>query len=348
MDVGQAVRELPRRTARTTDRLVVASWPAVERVAKAMHDRGLRVEWASEWSAQHDRALDELALGDEATRWAQILGQPTGARKCHAVVRVDGELVGVVTLRRRPGFWEPVSAQCLPGTPIACRDEHLGRVLRGLGVEVRIGSLFTDPAPLDPTSAYSYERYGADLRGDYEAFWPGDLFRARKKAVGLEARADHAGDLAWIIDRWEEFWREHPNDEVAAAQDRRNLWPELQREGHVHTVVMHDAGTPAAGCVLVCFDGVAKFDCTGRDPSFDRRRAGIRALDASFAWAAGAGYEVLDVGGGGEYKSVWGPVYATSYGAHFVPKVIRVARGVRRRLEDFSETAPVEPDALRT
>lgn len=327
-----------RSAARGALGVVKASWPAIERIALLERDRGLSVDWSDEWGERHENALLALPIDDEQRSRAVLLAQPVDVPKRHAIVHCDGELGAVVSLRRRPDFWEPVSAQCLPGTPMACRPELLGRVLRGLGVEIRIGSTYQDPADLGPTYSYSYVRYGADLTGDYEKFWPSGHRRARKKTKGFVVRSDHPGDLEWTLDAWVEMWRDHPNGETAAALDRKRLWSTMQHTGEIHTVMLADGDTPVAGYVLFCDDGVAKFECTGRRMDYERFRVGTRALDACFEWAASAGYHTFDVGGGGAYKATWAPSYATSYAAVFQPRTIRAARGIERRLEGISNS----------
>jgi Acetyltransferase (GNAT) domain len=306
-----------------------------ERIAPRFAGKGLDIEWSSNWGPQHDRMLDDLAfLDDDDRQLHRLLGRTTDATKVHATVAADGAPIAVVSLRRRPGFWEPASAQCLPGTPIACVPDQLGRVLRGLGREVRIGSLYRDPSDLHPLVTRSYQRYGADLRGDYEAHWPHrggmNYLAARKKTVGFDVRIDHPGDLEWTVNRWAEFWRDNETGEVASAPDRLAVWGHLQGV-RTHSVMLAKDDQPVAGCVHFCVDGVVKFECTGRDLAFEKQRVGTRVLDVSFEWAKQAGYDIFDMGGGADYKHWWAPPYATSYEAVFVPPLVqRVNRFAHR------------------
>jgi hypothetical protein len=322
-----------RRTVSSLLKRVSSTTTSVaEALAARRPTEGLEVAWSSVWAPAHDLALARLPLLDAPTRQLhRLLGTTISGSKLHAIVTSDDELIAVVTLRRRPGFWEPASAQCLPGTPVACLPDQLGRVLRGIGREVDIGSFYRDPTDLRPTHMRSYDRYGADLTGDYEAYWPsqgGMNYRtARKRTAGFEVRIDHPGDLEWTVNRWAEHWADDPSGQVASAADRLAVWGHL-RGDLVHTVMVAKDGQPTAGCVHFCADGVVKFECTGRDFSFEKQRVGTRVLDASFEWAKQAGYEIFDMGGGADYKHWWAPPYAKSFAARFVPPQVQRAMSI--------------------
>lgn len=301
-----------------------------EIVATRRPGSGLSIEWSPVWTKQHDEALNGLRFLDDGSRYLhRLLGQRTSARKVHGIVQTGGAPVAVLSLRRRPGFWEPASAQCLPGTPIACDQNELGRVLNGLGRVVGVGSFYDDPADLRPQSMYSYERFGARLDDEYESYWQSQgriRYRtARERTADFDVRVDHPGDLEWTIKRWASYWANDEQGQVASAADRLTLWGHLLGDA-IHTVMVTKNGMPVAGCVHYCVGSVAKFECTGRDPGFDKQRVGIRVFDASFAWAKSAGYKIYDMGGGPEYKRWWAPPYATSYGAEFVPPLVHRAR----------------------
>ena len=208
-----------RTTVRTLlKRVSTSAVSAVERISPRVPGKAS----TSSGRRRGDRSTIERSRASRSSTIASgtctgCSDKPPTLPSCTRPSSADGAPIAVVSLRRRPGFWEPASAQCLPGTPIACVPDQLGRVLRGLGREVRIGSLYRDPSDLRPSVTHSYQRYGADLRGDYEAHWPNrggmNYLVARKKTVGFDVRIDHPGDLEWTVNRWAEL--------LARQRDRR-------------------------------------------------------------------------------------------------------------------------------
>src|SRR5262249_34516366 len=147
---------------------------------------------------------------------------------------------------------------------------------------------------------------------------------ARTRCEGMDLRIDDATDLDWIISQWEETWRGDSTREVVAAPDRRRFWnallgaPKHAQRGSIHTVQLLDGARRVAGMVLFRIGETIMLQCSSRDPAYHTTGAGVRALDASIAWAAETGASTFYLGGAqGGYKEKWAPVTGVRYEAIF-------------------------------
>ena len=327
------VKAVLRRGAR-------AAWPAVETVTQigARFSRASTdIQGKSAWDAACDAALEALPAPSGCTRAQyKALTEPTQAPKRHALAREGGEPTALISLRRRGNFWEPVTYQALPGVIApAAEAAALGRALNALGLEVRIDAgLEVVPAELAPSFHYPYAVYQVDLGGDYVAHWKKRnqkhlwaVRRARQRCEGAVHRLNGPGDLEWIVDQWRQNWADDPSDEIVAAPDRTRFWSALaaseptENDWRVTTLTLLSEGERAAGTVLLSRGEVVSFQCTARNPAFDKLSAGTRVLDLAIEWSAQNGFKCFDLGGG-DFKKGWGKASAERYGALFRPKLM--------------------------
>lgn len=251
--------------------------------------------------------------------------------KRHILVSDDDGPLALLSLRRRPRFWEPVAHQCLPGFIAPARDQAgLARSLRAAGLEIRVESgLEEPPHRLDPTDTYSYAVRQIDLEGDYTAYWHAkgrrkSLRASRKRCAELTTAVDDLAGIAWTVEQWSAQWRGHPSGEIAAAGDRAAVWSSLYGTSDAQSwrataVTLADGRRRVAGAILLARDDTVTFQCTARDPHYERLMVGSRVLELAVEWAADAGYRVFDLGGGGGYKRWWGPESAHRHAASFRP-----------------------------
>lgn len=314
--------------------MVRAAWPVVETIGslEARATRGgLEVRWSNEWTPEFDQALETLpALPNCPHDLYRELVKPTRAQKRHALVREGGKATALISLRHCARHWEPVTYQSLPGVIApAANKVALARALHALGVEVRMpAGMQDDVADLQPSKRWGYDCHQIDLTGDYEAYWRQRKRQSRnRKALRdcehLQRRVDGAGDLQWTVEQWREQWKDDPNDEVVATDDRINFWSALAGRDDpalkVHTLALIDGEQRAAGLVLLCKGDFVMHQCISRAPAYSDAGTAVNLF--AVEWAKAQGFRVLDFGAG-DYKRDWGPVGAQRYGAIFRPRVM--------------------------
>lgn len=313
--------------------------PAVisaSRIATSLTSGPTKTAWFDTWTPTLDQALDALpAIPGCAHDVYRELTQPSEAVKRHALVTEHGQPTAVISLRSRRRYWEPVAYQALPGVIApAASPAALGRALRALGIEVRIeAGMDADVQDLNPTTSYAYDARQVELQTDYEALWTSkhrnNVRRARKRCDEfMQLRIDGEGDLEWCVHQWRSMWEGDEEEEIVAAGDRLRFWQAFMRGQtadsliQFHTVHLLDGERRTAGHVLMCKDGVVRGQCITRDPEYDHCAAGVRSMDSAIAWAAGAGHRLFDLGGGSDYKRLWGEALGKRYGAIFRPKAV--------------------------
>jgi CelD/BcsL family acetyltransferase involved in cellulose biosynthesis len=314
--------------------VVRAAWPVVETIGEleARARRGaIEVTWSSHWSKDLDRALDSLPpLPDCPHDLYRELLKPTRARKKHALVRENGKVTALVSLRQAARHWEPVAYQCVPAAIAPAVDARaLSRALKALGMEVRIpAGMGEDVLPLGPSDSWAYDTHKIDLTTDYEAHWRARsrlkrIRRALRDTAGLERRVNAPGDLEWTIEQWREQWKDDLTQEVVAADDRLNFWGALAKRGDgalkVVTLALADGERCVAGFIMLVKGDVALSQCSVRDQAVND--AGTASYLFAVDWADTHGVRTLDLGSG-PYKVDWGPVAGRRHGAVFRPRVM--------------------------
>jgi hypothetical protein len=317
---------------------------AAEQISSRLpSSNGIEVLWFDRWSPRLDEALArlpelELCPHDVYRALAQ---NPATTRKRLALVTHAGEPVAVVCVRRRHTFWEPVLEEAIPFSLFPARPEFLGVALQALGLEIRSGGQPVVPVGFLPGEATPYLTYRADLTGDFEAHWRKQeqlytIRKARKRTAGMRFRWDHPDDLDWIVATWLQMWKDDPEQQAfAAGPDRLLASRLLLQRGLLHSVALLDGEVPIAGATHVRLGRTLVFHCTARDRTRDLYNAGTRVLDESFHWAATAGFQSLDMGGGMGYKRRWAPEGEQRYHLTVQPRAIAAGRELVGKLRSL-------------
>lgn len=267
-----------------------------------------------------DQALNELPAPPSCTRdQYRTLVQPSGHPKIHALLLEGDAPRTLVSVRKRADLWEPVAYQALPGfIAPATAPEYIGLAMNALGVHVQVTGIGPEANEMGARHIWEYEASQVLLQEDFDAYLKNkssrqfrSIKRARKKCEDMEVRVDGEGDLDWIVSKWTETWANNAAEERVAAPDRLRFWKSLPRNPEsadkltIHSITLIKDGVRAAGIAHSRLGGSLMFQCTAREPEYDTLGVGVRVMDASIQWAAGAGYEMLDLGGGGSYKQDW-------------------------------------------
>ncbi|PBC08752.1 GNAT family N-acetyltransferase [Mesorhizobium sp. WSM3859] len=306
------------------------------RIVTRLTTRGVNITWFDVWNSTLDQALDALpAIPGCGRDLYRELTQPTSVRKRHALATENGQPTALISLRRRRQYWEPVAYQALPGVIApSSSPSALSRALHALGTEVRIeGGLKADVADLRPRTFWSQERRQVDLQSDYEALWTSkhrnNVRRARKRCDEfMQLRIDDEDDLEWCCAQWGRMWESNDANETVAAEDRLRFWRAFMKSQtrdspiQFHSLHLLDGDRRTAGNILMCQDGVVLGQCIVRDPEYDHCSVGVRSMDSAIQWSASVGQRWFDLGGGSDYKRLWGESLSLGYGAIFRPKAV--------------------------
>jgi Acetyltransferase (GNAT) domain len=301
--------------------------------------QGVQLSWFSEWNDTLDQALDELPPPPCCTRdQYRMLLQATGVNKLHILATQRGEVVAVVSLRRRANAWEPVSYQSITGYIAPSRDVPiLGVVLNALGLEVHLTGLGEWADQLNATDVYKVEVPQIRLQENFEEFWHlkhnghkhiHTIRNARRKCERFEVAIDQPGDLEWVMQQWAHNWRNDPANEIVSTADRLAFYGSLQRsptdptELTYHTVTLREGERTVAGLLHSRIGDTLIYQATARERAYARDAVGVAVLDTSAHWAAQQGWSRLDLAGTSAFKRAWAPTGTVRRGVAFRPKMI--------------------------
>lgn len=100
----------------------------------------------------------------------------------------------------------------------------------------------------------------------------------------------------------------------------------LEKQGHYYSMLLLDHGVPVAGHSFVVHQRDLVAHVTYRQQEYDWYGVSTRLLDLAFHWAAEAGFEKLDLGGGYDYKARWAPQDGERTEFNVYPTVLYRAR----------------------
>jgi hypothetical protein len=314
---------------------------------------GLEARDFADWSPELDEALDALPEPRNCPRaLLHVLLEPRPDTPKRIVLLTDrGTPVGLMALRHTPWGWEPLTTWIVPGPPFPVRDGDLERVLRGVGLPMKVAGQRWGPAPGGAGIAVSGRpTFGTPTSADYEAYWRASgqlrtIRQARTRCSRLRLALNPTGGAAWTIRNCGNKWRVPTGiteDRVAAAE-----W--LEARGRHFTLLLCDGERPVAGDTLCVDHGDVVSQSTYRDEAFDHLKVGTFILDRVFAWARDAGFANIDLGGGFDYKARWAPEVGVNFSLQVTPLYSAIAarlRGTPQALAAVSSAAPAPAEPI--
>jgi ribosomal-protein-alanine N-acetyltransferase len=285
------------------------------RVFEPRLNRGLHVAWFDDWRPVLDNALHGLPEMEDCPHelFRLIMQNPSSTRKRTALVMEGDGPVAVVGLRQKGRHWLPAMQGITPESIAPACDGFLFRALRALDVDARIADWPNPPPTSIPArNVLAVPMFNIDCQGDFEGYWRESGYMksirlARNRTKGFEFEVDRPGSAALIIAKWEEKWREHPDQQTIIASDLIVAAEYCQQRNQHHSFLILDDDVPVAG--EVCFvHGNHLVDTAGfRDKRYDRHSVGTRILDLIVQWAAQHGFAKVELGGWYSYKAKWAP-----------------------------------------
>jgi hypothetical protein len=277
----------------------------------------LQVHWFDQWTNELDSALQllpEMAMCPHAL-YRDLANTDQFARKRYALVTHGDEPVSVVIVRLNGIRWEPVTTWIVPGALFPVRTGYLIDVLCQLNVPLFIAWWRQDvPPPQHPRfqQMHSVVTRRLACQEDYEAYWKQtgklvEVRKARRKCEHLKVTINAPGAAAWTIENWGRRWAQSEVRELIDTRDRLRVARYWEPRGHQFTISLMDEDRfVASGTVFVHGNDVVG-QANYRDPVYEKLGVGTRMIDAVQSWAAQAGFENHDFGGGLDYKNKWAP-----------------------------------------
>ena len=307
--------------------------------ALAARARGTRTRWLDSWTTEADDALAELPPMAECSHehFKQLACNSLATPKRLGISYRGDRPVAVLSLRERKGFWEPVTAACVPGALLPAAEGELVPALRATGLYVHIAELFGDPAAMHPTTTHVWPVHRARLDEEFEAYWKStDLWRnvrySRNRTSHLTVAVDQPGDIEWTIDQWCVMWADDHEHLTIAAADMKLSAQLLRDEGRVTTATLRDGDVIVAGSINLHRGDILHSFCLARDLDRPKERLGNRILDLSFEIGRDKGFRYFDLGGLVDYKSEWAPADGERSTVEFIPTLLRIPPAVKWRL----------------
>ena len=313
-----------------TDRIERLPWPWVR-------GNGLAVRWFNGWTTALDEALEELPESAECPHelLISLMRNPSSARKCAALVTKDNRPVALIALRRiGVARWDLIGGGGVSPRFLApAVDGYFFPALSALGVSVHVATQPQPPPNRWVQSVEAHPVFRIALTSNFEAYWKmsGHLKtvrQARNRTQDFVFELDGPGAAEWTIRGWANQWRGRytvsEDDLVLAAAYYRNC-------GRFHTIRLLEGGEPVSGNTFLVYGRTLLAISTFTRPEYRKLKAGTRALDMVFDWAASTGFQEIDLGVGHDYKSRWAPSSGTRWSFDVRPWHLHVAADVARR-----------------
>lgn len=297
---------------------------------------GLQVGWFDEWAPALDHALADLPDSKECSRefFAALMRNPSRARKCTALVTEADRPVAVIGLRRTGIMtWDLIGGGGVAPRFLAYHaDGSFFPALSTLGLNVHVGTQPEQPPAQWVRRMVPHEVFQIPLTSNFMSYWKesghlNTVMQARKRTRDLTVEIDGAGAAEWTVRRWADHWR---TGETRSQEDLVLAAAHYGKAGRMHTIRLLDGREPIAGSTfLVENDGLLLITTYVR-PDYRQRKAGTRAIDATFEWATGAGFKHIDMGVGHEYKRRWAPASGTRWSCDVRPWHLHATAAVVR------------------
>jgi hypothetical protein len=310
--------------------------------------RAPRVHWFRTWNDVLDDALDALPEPSGCSRATlRTLSSDQPVPKRHALVTRGDDLVGLLSLRRRPGYWEPVTDGILPWVLFPAMPGEHAAVTRLLSRRIVFEEPEFDPVLVGADIVEPFEAFSIDL-GRAEEHWRStsllrDLEKAERRTRRLRMGSGDHGDIDAIVRLWADRWAFEPDGVADQAYDLRSFAHSMLDDGKLIVVALYDGTRLAAGRLVVERDGdEASGLCLARRMIDGVPSAGNRVLEISTRRAAAAGYRRLAIGGFNDYKARWGDLVGVRRRLTIEP-----SSGDRRRRQRPGRTEHVEQPSDR-
>jgi hypothetical protein len=312
------------------DRIARLRWPWVRR-------HGLTVRWFDRWSAALDNALADLPESSECSHemLVALMGHPSRARKCAALVTKRERPVAIIGLRNTGlGRWDIIGGGgVFPRFLAHAVDGYFFPALSALGLNIHVTTQAQRPPDEWVRRLVAHPVFRIDLTSDFEAYWKesGQLRTvqmARKRTRDFAVELDGPGASEWTIRGWAGAWG---GRETASADDLVIAADHYSRAGRFHTIRLLDGREPVAGHTWFVDGDALLLITTFTKPEYRQHQAGTRNLDAVFAWAAQAGFSQIDLGVGHEYKRRWAPESGTRWSFDVRPWHIHATAAIVRQ-----------------
>lgn len=301
----------------------------------------LRIHWFESCHPDIDSALKELP---EMNGWPHelyrmLLQDPGGTQKRIALITQRETPVAVAAFRKRRDHWIPVTHYILPGAIFPVQKGYLGSLLVEFKINVWIAWWrMSHPPPLFRCVRWEEREstHKLSLRGDFENFWRttshfNTVKRMRKRCRDFHFKINFPGSAEWTIRNWERKYRENPESERPDLHDKLLAAKYLEERKRHFTFILFDQEKPIAGETFIVHRNDLVSQHNYRDPEYKWYGIGVRLMDIAFHWAAEAGFEKMDIGGGfDEYKGRWAPMDGEKYTYNICPGHLHALRRVNQ------------------
>jgi hypothetical protein len=304
--------------------------------ADAMPPRDLRLAWFDRWHPDIDAALQQLPEHEDCPHelYRMLVENPGPTRKRIALVTERGMPRAVAGLRQVTQFqWEPVTQWIIPGIVFPARTEDLIPVLDALGVHVRVAWWRMGGPPVATSSlrhvdctpvhrmrcSEDFERYWRET-GQYKA-----VRNSRNRCRTFSLTVNSPGSAAWVIANWDRKWSDNPARGSLSLSDRIVAAEYLEKLKRHFSFMLLDGDTPVGGCTVTAHRNDLVAGVIHREPSYGSHGVGVRLIDLTFSFAADAGYQTMDIGGGHDYKKKWAPQSGRHWQLHICPQRVYLA-----------------------
>jgi hypothetical protein len=312
-----------------------------EQISAALtYGRGFRVRWFDDWHPLLDEALASLPETDSCPHelFRLLVQNRTAAAKRVALVTTHDGPVALVGLRRQgPYAWAPVTQWLVPGAVCPAKPEYLVPALAALGVELSIVWWRMERMPPEGSELRRLESvptHRMRCSSDYERYWRTTrhfktVANVRNRCRNLVLVVNVPGSAEWTIRNWDAKWRGKSATVHPSLDDRLLAATYFEQRGMLYTLSLLDRGELVAGNMMMAHGRDLVGLVNYRRSEYNRYGVGDRLIDLAFSFAVERGFEVLDIGGGHDYKRHWAPEDGAYWQFRICPQPLW---GVRRAL----------------
>jgi len=307
-------------------------------------DQDIKIISFDHWQPELDEALSCLPEADlfphELFRTLMMMAEPKKRRIL--LITKRGVPIGLVGLRNRRGYWEPVTHWIVPGVlfPIqeGCLECILTEVLPSLGIEIQIGWWRWEMPP--PLNKYAWglsssPTFQMHLSEDVEEYWRStrnmkNIRQYRNRCRQFTLEVNKPGDAEWVLKNNEEKLLPAGLAEIPDLAEKIAVSRYLEDRNLYYTLSLRDGDRRVAGATLIKHGNDAVAHTFYRDHQYNWHGVGTRLVELSFHWAKEMGFRRMDVGGSFEYKHKWAPEEGRKWAFEICPWPLYVKNWILR------------------